>query len=65
VSDHKKAIEQALAEKNITQVDLAEKCGVTPQTINKLLRVDARISSINKAAAALGIKTSTLLRKGE
>ena len=65
MSDHKKAIETALAEKNMTQVELAEKCGVTPQTINKVLRADARISSINKAAQALGIKTSTLLRKGE
>ena len=66
MTDHAKAIRQAMKERKLSQQELAEMMGQKNHSyVGNLLTRDARISSINKAAAALGIKTSTLLRKGE
>jgi transcriptional regulator with XRE-family HTH domain len=65
MSDHEKAIRAALKEKRMTIKELSEGMEVTPAAVSNLMSRDARMSSINKAAQALGIKTSTLLRKGE
>jgi DNA-binding Xre family transcriptional regulator len=62
---HERAIMAALKERRMTKADLANLRGVTRMAIQDMMKADARISTIEETARVLGIKTSTLIRKGE
>lgn len=62
---HERAIMAALKERRMTKADLASLRGVTRMAIQDMMKADARISTIEETARVLGIKTSTLIRKGE
>jgi len=47
-------------EKGVTQVELAKRLRVSRQTLHAMLRGDARISSVQKIADALGVHITEL-----
>lgn len=47
-------------EKGITQIELAKQLGISRQSLHSILNGDARISSLQKIATALGVDITEL-----
>lgn len=52
-------------EKGITQIELAEKMNITRQSLHSVITGDARFSSYQKIATALGVQVVDLFEKKE
>lgn len=61
------AIRQCRQAKNLSQRDLAQRCGVTRETINRIetSRHIPNVKLLNTIAEALGMRGSELLRMSE
>lgn len=61
-----KALKNKIAEINVTQLELAGRLGVTPQSLSSILHAkDVRSGTIEKIAQVLGVSVSFFYGEGE
>lgn len=58
-------IKEICARVGITQGELAARLGISPESLSRTLNRDARISSLEKVADALGVHISDLFEQDE
>ena len=58
-------IKEICARVGITQGELAARLGISPESLSRTLNRDARISSLEKVADALGVHISELFEQDE
>ncbi len=63
--DLHKSLKISLIQFDTTVVEIAKNLEVTPATVYKSCQSDARISTINRIAKAIGITTSQFIALGE
>lgn len=67
MADIKKSLRVALAQRNMTQTELAELLEVTPQMVSRWIssEADLNVKTVGRIAEVLGLSVSELVALGE